>query len=237
MIWTLKVTCLAGPHHDGKCVRYIELDEESSLHDVHAAIQEAIHFDNEHGFAFFFAKAPNAKREYFPEGVDPDDDVDGDLYEDVPLADALSNAKSKTLFYLYNFDDEWTFSVEKEQKGKKPVSGEIYPLIIESRSEGADPMQYDNTEDDFATHEDAADRRRPRRARGADDYYRGDDDGFNDDDDSNDDDDFDDDDFGDDEDDSDDFDDEDSDDFDDDFDDDEEEKEEGSYEDERDDNW
>ena len=220
MIWTLKVACLGGPYHDGqKCVRYIELDEESSLYDVHTAIQEAMHFDDEFEFAFFLAKAPNVKRVYYPEGVNPDDGVDGDLYEDVPFADATAE-KGQKLFYVFNFDEEWVFSVEREKGSKKPRAGEIYPLVLVDRNEGPDPMQYDNGEDDFATHEEASDYRASRRFRATDDDDGGD---FDDDDDGFDDD-------------SDDFDDDDDDDFDDDDDDCEEDDEEG-YEDERDDQW
>ena len=217
MIWTLKVTCLAGPCYDEKCIRYIELDEESSLCDVHAAIQEAIHFDDEFAFAFFLAKTANGKREYYPEGVNPEDGVDSDLYEDVPLADALQE-KGKKLFYVFNFDEEWLFSVEKEKGSKKPHAGELYPLVVVTRSEGPDPMQYDNSEDDFASHEDAAEHRASRRLRSTDD------DDFDEDDDGDGDNDFDDDDE-----DDDDFDDEGDDDFDDDedgddFDDDDEDE-------------
>jgi len=164
MIWTLKISCLAGPNHDGPCVRYVELDEESSLYDVHAAVQEAVHFDDEHSFAFYHAREAFEKRTYFPEGVNPKEDVDIDLYEDVPLAEALA-VKGKRLFYIYDFDNEWVFSVEREKGSKKPQDGDYYPLVVVERNEGADPMQYDNNEDDFADEEEAADYRAARRHR------------------------------------------------------------------------
>ena len=194
MIWTLKISCLAGPYHDGPCVRYVELDEESSLYDVHTILQEAVHFDDEHSFAFYHAREAFEKRAYFPEGVTPKDGVDVDLYEDVPLAEALA-VKGKRLFYIYGFEEEWVFSVEREKGSKKPQDGDYYPLVVVDRNEGSDPMQYGNGEDDFADNDEAEEYRAARRRRmeaGDDDVYDDEDDLDGDDDDEEDEDDWDD---------------------------------------------
>lgn len=159
MIWTLKITCVSGPYHDGECVRYIDVDEEASLYDVHIAIQDAVHFDDEFEFAYFQGTSPNGKRVYHPEGVNPDEGVDTDLYEEEPLATALDCEGRRHLYYLFNLEDEWIFEVRKERGEKEPDPGEFYPLILDEAGIGPDPMQYGNDLDDFADADDAAEHR------------------------------------------------------------------------------
>ena len=161
MIWTLKVTCVDGPNFDKECIRVIEIEDTASLYDVHAAIQEAMEFDDEFPFTYFHAVNKTGKRFYFPEGVDPEDGVDTDMYEDIPLS-AVFGVKKKELFYLFNFDEEWLFRIEREKGSKEPKEGEFYPVVVEAKSVGSLPMQYDNSANDFADSEEAAEFRAER---------------------------------------------------------------------------
>ena len=161
MIWTLKVTCVDGPCFDGECVRVVEIEDTANLYDVHAAIQEVMEFDDEFQFTYFHAVNKTGKRFYFPEGVDPEEGVDTDMYEDIPLAAAF-DVKKKALFYLFNFDEEWLFQIEKEKGSKQPQKDEFYPVVVEEKSVGALPMQYDNSANDFADPEEAAEYRAER---------------------------------------------------------------------------
>lgn len=166
MIWTLRVTCVSGPYHDAECVRYIEVDEEASLYDLHVAIQDAVHFDDEFEFTYFHASSPTAKRAYYPEGVDPDEGVDTDLYEDESLATALDCEGRRHLYYLFNLDEEWIFEVRRERGAKEPDPREFYPLVLDEAGVGPDPMQYGNDLDDFADPDEAAEHRARLAGRG-----------------------------------------------------------------------
>lgn len=175
MIWTLKVSCLAGPYHDAECIRIIEVDEEASLYDIHVAIQDAVHFDDECEFAFFQSASLNGKRVYVPEGVDPEEGVDTDLYEDVPLAEGLPSEPRRKLYYLFDLDEEWIFEIRKERGAKAPSPHEFYPLVRDDLGVGPDPMQYGNDLDDFADSEEASEVRNARRNREDSDEDDGDD--------------------------------------------------------------
>ena len=50
MIWTLKIECEWGRHLEEECIRMIEIEEESTLYDLHLLIQKLVKFDNDHLF-------------------------------------------------------------------------------------------------------------------------------------------------------------------------------------------
>lgn len=185
MIWKLRVTCVAGPHYDEPCVRFIEIGERANLYDLHVAIQDAVEFDDQLDFVFFTAKSHRSKRSYFPEGVDPDDGVDVDIYEDLLLAEALKLCDSKqSLYYLYSLDEEWIFEVVREPGEKEADPDELYPLVLDEDSVGPDPLQYGADMDDYADPDEALEYESGRQ-NDLDDarYYRDDDDEDDDDDD------------------------------------------------------
>ena len=94
-IWTLKATLVSGPGFDGEeCTRFIEVDAAATnLYDLHVALMDAIHFGDDQDFAFFRAGRKPARRTYLPAGANPEEDgIDTDLYEDIPLRDALPAA-------------------------------------------------------------------------------------------------------------------------------------------------
>ncbi len=164
MIWTLKITCSAGPYRDTECVRYIELDEDASLYDLHAAIQEAVHFDDEFDFVFFHATSPRDRRTLLPLGAEDGSPIDTDAYEDVRIAQSLPKSPRQRLFYLFNPGVNWIFEIRREAGVKQPSPHEFYPLVRDERSVGPDPMQYGNALHDFADAEEAAEHRELLRA-------------------------------------------------------------------------
>ncbi len=159
MLFTLRVTCLSGPYYDSECIRFIEIEPDANLYDLHVAIQDAVHFDDELDFAFFRASSPGGKREYIPDGLDPRDDYDIDLYEDLNLADALESEGRDRLFYAYDIDSEWIFEISKEPINKEADPIEYYPLVLEEAGIGPDPMQYGVPLDDYADLDEAAEHR------------------------------------------------------------------------------
>jgi len=159
MLWTVRVTCISGPHYDTECIRFIEIEPAASLYDLHVAIQDAVHFDDLLDFTLFRATSPGGKREYIPEGLDPRDDYDIDLYEDLNLAEALECEGRERLFYVYDVDNEWLFEISKEPVNKEADPSEYYPLVLEEVGIGPDPLQYGVPLDDFADDDEAAEHR------------------------------------------------------------------------------
>ena len=167
MIWTVKISCISGPHLDGDCVRFIELDEKACLYDLHVAIQDAVQFDDEFPFYFYHAASPAGKKTCVPEGIVPDEEMDTDVYEDELLADALKTTGRRHLFYAFNPGEEWIFEVKKEGKAKKPSPHEFYPLVRDDLSVGNSPVQYGGM-DDFADAEEGRVFREEARHRASD---------------------------------------------------------------------
>ncbi len=164
MIWTLKVTCAAGPYRDAECVRFIELDEQASLYDLHVAIQDAVDFDDEFEFLFFQSGSLRGRRALLPEGAEHGPGVDPDAYEDMPVAAALPTQPRQRLYYLFNPDASWIFEVRREPGAKAPSPHEFYPLVRDDLSVGPAPMQYGDVLDDFADADEAAEHRERLRA-------------------------------------------------------------------------
>ncbi len=177
MIWTLKVTCAAGPYRDTECIRYIELDEQASLYDLHVAIQDAVNFDDEYEFLFFTSTSHRGRRELLPEGAVEGPGVDPDVYEDMPAATAIPTQPRQRLFYLFNPDADWIFEVRREPGEKPPSPHEFYPLVRDELSVGPDPMQYGDMLHDCADADEAAEHRERLRstARAFDEDDEGDD--------------------------------------------------------------
>jgi len=97
-IWTLKVSLVSGPGFNGEeCTRFIEVEDSANLYDLHVAIMDAIHFEDDQPFAFFHAGRTPSRRSYIPKGVNPDSgEVDSDIYEDILIGEALPKpAKAK----------------------------------------------------------------------------------------------------------------------------------------------
>jgi hypothetical protein len=118
----------------------IELDDKSTLEDVHNAIQHAVDFDNDHLYAFFVARTERAGDRVIY------DDENGRIY-DAMIGDVFPLPPKKQLFYLFDYGDNWIFRVSKARKAPHaPVSGIEYPRVVNET--GEKPVQYDVDEDD-----------------------------------------------------------------------------------------
>ena len=79
MIWTLRIECVWGWHLEEECVRVIEIDSESSLDDLHNAIQDAVDFDRDHPFEFTAGRSRRNRKVVFGTTDDWEDDFDKDF--------------------------------------------------------------------------------------------------------------------------------------------------------------
>jgi Plasmid pRiA4b ORF-3-like protein len=140
MIATLKVTLVRGMYCEDDWSANIELDESSTLAELHDAIQMAVDFDNDHSFSFFVSRTERSRdRQYFH---DEDKSVDSKTVKNsFPLPDKHS------LYYLFDWGDDWIFKVSKTRKSLQQASpGVNYPRV-ESES-GTRPEQYPSFDDE-----------------------------------------------------------------------------------------
>ena len=135
MIATLKITLVRGSDCEDDWTANIELDEASTLAELHNAIQMAVGFENDHSFSFFLSRTDRSRtREYFN---DDDESIDTKTVKDMfPLPERQS------LFYLFDWGDEWVFRISKTRKGLQTAAlpRVKYPRV-ESES-GVKPVQY-----------------------------------------------------------------------------------------------
>ena len=146
MITTLKVTLVRGLYCKDDWTANIELDEASTLAELHDAIQMAVGFDNDHSFSFFLSRTDRSRtRQYFH---DDDDSVDSKTVKSMfPLPDKQS------LYYLFDWGDEWVFKISKTRKSLQQASpGVTYPRV-ESES-GIKPDQYPSFDAEDEDEED-----------------------------------------------------------------------------------
>ena len=131
MIWTLRLKLL---RYEDEWAADIEIDSMSTLEQLHYAIQGAANFDNDHLYAFYIARNDRSRdREFF-------DDEDGRVFS-MTLNDLFPLPPRKTLFYLFDFGDEWVFKVTKTQKRPHdPQQGVVYPMVV--KEVGEKPVQY-----------------------------------------------------------------------------------------------
>jgi hypothetical protein len=140
MIITLKTTLIRGRYCNGDWTANIELEESSTLEDLHHAIQEAVDFENDHLYSFFLSRTDRSRsRDYF-------DDENGLIFS-TTLSDLFPLPKKQSLFYLFDWGDEWVFKISPTRKRpREPVNRVKYPRV-ESES-GVKPVQYPDDEDD-----------------------------------------------------------------------------------------
>ncbi len=139
MITTLKVTLVRGLYCEEDWTANIELDEASTLAELHDAIQMAVGFDNDHSFSFFLSRTDRSRtREYFN---DDDESIDTKTVKDMfPLPEKQS------WFYLFDWGDEWVFKISKARKSLQPALPRVKYPRVESES-GIKPVQYPSYDD------------------------------------------------------------------------------------------
>ena len=112
--------------------RRIQLSSRNTLHDLHEVILEAYGFSDDHLYAFFMEGKPWKGKSYWS----PQND-EGPYADKIKLGSLNLEIKQKFL-YLYDFGDEWMFSVQVEKVSETDTS--ILKPIIETR--GKAPEQY-----------------------------------------------------------------------------------------------
>ena len=132
--YVLSVSVYAG------CYRHIQISGNSTLQELHNAIQDAFQFDDDHAYGFFMDNKRWSDWDcYYSPGAD-----DGYRSAGKCTLDQAGLCKGKKFLYLFDFGDEWTFQckVLKVVEEDTPV-----PMILKSK--GKSPEQYPNWEEDW----------------------------------------------------------------------------------------
>ena len=131
MIFTLKIAI-------SRWHAILEVDSSTTLNELHTAIQDAVHFDEDHMYEFFIARtARSRERKHF--------DMDDGSLQTTCIADVLPLPKDRKLFYLFDYGDNWIFRVSMTRR--KPFEAEEgvrYPRLIQEV--GDRPEQYPDYE-------------------------------------------------------------------------------------------
>ena len=139
MILTLNVKLLFGLYAEDAWEGTIEIDERSTLLDLHDTIQRALRFDNDHMFEFYVARTPRShERIHY-------DDENERLY-DTAIGSLYPLPTDRNLYYLFDYGDSWLFKIGKTRhKPAKPKPRVKYPRLI--HTEGKRPEQYPEPEE------------------------------------------------------------------------------------------
>lgn len=141
MIIRLKVECVRGFYLKEQCIRVIEMEEDTTLLDLHEIIQEVVGFDRDHPFDFYLANSssPWAHKKWLGESESEDWADRESEFLHIRLSQVFPLGRKK-LYYLFDFGDKWTFEIRKTRGSKKPEVDVAYPRVIESI--GPIPEQY-----------------------------------------------------------------------------------------------
>lgn len=134
MIMTLKITLIRGRYCEDEWTANIELDESSTLADLHDAIQDVVGFDDDHAYCFFLSRTDRSRnREYF-------DDENGLIFSQT-LKDTFPLPAKQSLFYLFDWGDEWVFKVSRSRKPNHEAEKNLKYPRVESET-GTRPVQF-----------------------------------------------------------------------------------------------
>jgi hypothetical protein len=116
------------------CWRRLELSSHFTLYHLHETIQRVFDFNDDHLYAFFLDGISwSSKRAFYA----PDAD-DAPLVTEARLGE-LHLSVGQTFLYLFDFGDEWNFSVTVEDILSVDTEN-LQPRLIESKGES--PAQY-----------------------------------------------------------------------------------------------
>jgi hypothetical protein len=134
MIIALQIELLFGAYADGMWKGMIEIDSDSTLEELHFAIQDAVDFDRDHLFGFFIARTERSRdRVRF-------DDENGEIYS-TTLEKLFPLPEKRHLYYLFDYGDYWIFKITKKKKSSQEPDPLIkYPRLIQEV--GVKPEQY-----------------------------------------------------------------------------------------------
>jgi hypothetical protein len=140
MIITLKITLIRALYYKNEWSANIEIDESSTLEDLHYAIQDAVEFENDHLYCFFISRTDRSR------GRTMFDPEDGQVLPK-KLKDMFPLPPRQCFFYLFDWGDEWIFKISPSRKRPhEPVKGAKYPRV--QNQSGVKLVQYPALEDD-----------------------------------------------------------------------------------------
>jgi hypothetical protein len=125
----------------------IEIESRASLYSLAQAIVVAFDFDFDHAFGFydkFGDRWTDADEQYELFADMEDTESEADSVERTPVSHAFP-AIGKQLMFLFDYGDEWRFSIQFTKQGEK-LPKTRYPRQI--ASVGKAPPQYECLEDE-----------------------------------------------------------------------------------------
>ncbi len=139
-IFTLRVELLGGMHCEDDWMADIEIQSSFTLEDLHLATQEAVGFSDDHCYCFYVARTDRSRdRVYY-------DDENGLIFTKT-LDEVFPLPPKKSLFYLFDFGDDWIFKITKSRKAPHdPEAGVAYPRV--ANETGSRPTQYPSFDED-----------------------------------------------------------------------------------------
>lgn len=112
----------------------IEIESSSTLDAVHAAIQAAVDFEDDHLYEFFISRTPHSRDRVCY------DDENEEVYSET-LETIFPLKKNRKLFYLFDYGDNWIFQVSLSRKAAFIAKPDVqYPRLIAET--GDKPQQY-----------------------------------------------------------------------------------------------
>ena len=143
MILTLKVTLLYGPYATEKWEGTLEVDSESLLQELHAAIQGTLNFDDDHLYEFFIARTERSRDRITFDGEN------GGIYE-TTIISLYPLPERRHFYYLFDYGDCWLFKLTRARTpGRQAVRNVKYPRL--THESGTRPPQYPSVDEHDAS--------------------------------------------------------------------------------------
>ena len=141
-VYVLKVS-LASSIFEAKHFSFrVEIPSTASFLELHEAIQEASHFENDHLFEFYLGKNTWDQLKVFGDSQDPN------TLAEVPIQEAFPiTLKGVKLLYHFDYGDDWLFEIRQLKQSPKYNPDKSYPVI--SHISGERPIQYPDYDDEL----------------------------------------------------------------------------------------
>jgi hypothetical protein len=127
------------------CYREIVINGEKTLEDLHVAIQDLFEFDNDHLYAFYLNGRDSYDSSYHVYADPRGGGMNGKKPADCFKINEMGFFSGKEILYLFDFGDNWQFSVTVLDIKLGVEVVEKYKLLKEV---GKPPKQYHHWDDD-----------------------------------------------------------------------------------------
>ena len=146
-VFLIKVSLL----HDKKTYRKIAIGSEQTLDELHEAIFDAFHREEEHLYTFFFPKKPTTSKRVIMKSPAISPPIDNDSIDfgqdgssvEITIGE-LRLKPGQKFYYLFDWGDEWWHELTFE--GEIEFQGEELPAVTVKK--GDSPPQYPEWDDD-----------------------------------------------------------------------------------------